>query len=204
MPKLLAQLDLDRCPHCNIDQPNLIVNSSFATTAITPPIQRHWKVYVCKRCGGVVTAWSFSETGDAHEVFPRPQGVPSQIPEPAKSYIAQAIDSRHSPAGAVMLAASAIDAMLKAKSYREGSLFSRIDKAAADHLITAEMARWAHNVRLDANEPRHADDESPLPSHDDGQRSISFALALAELLFVLPSTVSRGIEEAEKKPKGVA
>ena len=45
--------------------------------------------------------------------------------------------------------------MLKKKEYKKGSLYSRIDKAAEDHLITEEMAKWAHEVRLDSNEPRH-------------------------------------------------
>lgn len=43
-----------------------------------------------------------------------------------------------------MLAASAVDAMLKEKGLRQGSLFSRIDEAAQQHLITEEMKRWAH------------------------------------------------------------
>lgn len=96
-----------------------------------------------------------------------------------------------------MLAASSIDAMLKNKSYKEGSLYSRINKAAEDHLITSEMAKWAHNVRLDANEPRHADEAASLPSADDARRSIDFAIALGEFLFVLPSKVSRGLKDSE-------
>jgi hypothetical protein len=43
-----------------------------------------------------------------------------------------------------MLAASAVDSMLKDKGYKEGSLYKRIDTAAADHLITDGMAQWAH------------------------------------------------------------
>ena len=51
-----------------------------------------------------------------------------------------------------MLAASAVDSMLKEKGYKDGSLYKRIEQAAGDHLITAEMASWAHEVRLDAND----------------------------------------------------
>ena len=53
--------------------------------------------------------------------------------------------------------------MLKAKNYKDGTLYSRIQQAADDHLITSEMAKWAHQVSLDANEPRHADEAAPLP-----------------------------------------
>jgi hypothetical protein len=89
--------------------------------------------------------------------------------------------------------------MLKAKGYKEGSLYSRINKAAEDNLITKEMAEWAHEVRLDANDQRHSDDAAPLPGVDDAKRSIRFAWALAQFLFVLPATVKRGIEDAKPK-----
>jgi hypothetical protein len=91
-----------------------------------------------------------------------------------------------------MLTASAVDAMLKAKGLNNGSLYSRIDQAKDDHLITAEMATWAHEVRLDANDQRHADENAPLPNEADATRVITFAQALAEFLFVLPAKVARG------------
>ncbi len=98
----------------------------------------------------------------------------------------------HAPAGAVMLTASSVDAMLKAKGYKDGSLYARIEKAAEDHLITKDMRDWAHEVRLDANDQRHADEEAPLPSNADADRSLTFANALAEFLFVLPAKVAEG------------
>ena len=91
-----------------------------------------------------------------------------------------------------MLAASAVDAMLKFLEYKEGSLYARIRKAAEDHLITDEMQAWAHDVRLDANDLRHADENAGLPQEEDAKRVLDFAMALAEFLFVLPSRVRRG------------
>ena len=127
-------------------------------------------------------------------VFPEPSVVDEKLPSPAREYLIQAIDSLASPAGAVMLAASAVDAMLKSKGYTEGNLYPRINKAAGDHLITEEMALWAHEVRLEANDPRHADISNPLPTQQDATRSIDFVQALAQLLFVLPERVKRGRE----------
>ena len=98
----------------------------------------------------------------------------------------------HAPAGAVMLIASAVDAMLKNKGYKDGSLYERINKAAADHSITEEMAAWAHDIRLDANEQRHANESAPLPTEEDAARVLEFALALGEFLYVLPARVKRG------------
>jgi hypothetical protein len=37
----------------------------------------------------------------------------------------------------------------------EGSLYSRIEKAAADQILTGDTANWAHDVRLDANDQCH-------------------------------------------------
>jgi hypothetical protein len=93
-----------------------------------------------------------------------------------------------------MLAASAVDAMLKAKDLKSGSLYDRINKAAERHLITDEMARWAHDVRLDANDERHADENAELPTLEDAKRAIEFSLALAQFMFVLPERVRRGIQ----------
>ena len=95
-----------------------------------------------------------------------------------------------------MLAASAVDSMLKTKNYRDGSLYARIEQAAKDHLITQDMAKWAHEVRLDANDQRHADELSSLPTQDDARRCVDFAISLAQFLFVLPAQVQRGIADA--------
>jgi hypothetical protein len=86
--------------------------------------------------------------------------------------------------------------MLKAKDYTKGSLYRRIDQAAADNIITADMALWAHHVRLEANDVRHADADSPHATADQAKQSVEFAAALGHFLFVLPSRVRRGLEAA--------
>ncbi len=129
-------------------------------------------------------------------MYPSVSEIEESIPQNARSYLSQAVSSIHAPAGAVMLAASAVDAMLKAKNYKEGSLYKRIDQAAKDHLITEDMAKWAHDVRLDANDQRHADENASLPIEDDARRAVEFGLALAQFLFVLPARVRRGMGKA--------
>ncbi|HEX6728225.1 MAG TPA: hypothetical protein VF078_12810, partial [Nitrospira sp.] len=81
-----------------------------------------WRFYRCARCGGVVMGWARNLDHEAVELYPSGTAVDSNIPERAKAFLDQAINSLSSPAGAVMLAASAVDAMLKSKNYREGSL----------------------------------------------------------------------------------
>ena len=153
---------------------------------------RAWIVYTCRRCGGAILAASTQVNGEIQQMFPAAHDVDEAVPDTSRQYLTQAIDSRHAPAGAVMLAASSVDAMLKAKGYKDGSLYERIDKAVSDHLITNEMGLWAHEVRLEANGQRHADENFTLPTADDASRIIAFAEALAEFLFVLPARVSRG------------
>jgi hypothetical protein len=84
-----------------------------------------------------------------------------------------------------MLCASAVDAMLKEKGHQEGTLNQRINKAVEDHLLTQEMGDWAHHVRLEANDPRHADKDADIPTQEQAEQSIEFTEALAEILFVL-------------------
>lgn len=90
--------------------------------------------------------------------------------------------------------------MLKAKNYTEGNLYSRIDLAVADHLITKEMGVWAHQIRLEANDQRHADEKADLPTRQDAERCIDFAFALAQFLFVLPSRVQKGLTVSAPPP----
>jgi hypothetical protein len=82
--------------------------------------------------------------------------------------------------------------MLKDKGFKDGSLYSRIESAVAAHLITSEMGVWAHEIRLDANDQRHSDEQAPLPSEADAAKAIEFANALAQFLYVLPAMVVRG------------
>ena len=199
MPSLTNELELDRCPHCRVDKPSLFsIWGGASTTTHDGKNERRWKVYRCSRCGGAVLASALKEGDATLEIYPKPVSVEEQIPDPAKSYLQQAIDSKHSPAGAVMLCSSAVDAMLKELDYKKGNIHERIDKAVEDKLLTPEMGKWAHKVRLDSNEPRHADEQKPLPTPQDAQRSIDFVSSLGKILFVIPSMVETGLKEADE------
>ena len=191
-------LELDRCPHCRVSNPSAVQIHITSTRAYDDSDFRYWGLYCCLKCGGAIIASSYEERGIVIEMFPQSIEIDSSLPEKAKSFLHQAVESLHAPSGAIMLAASAIDAMLKEKGYKKGKLYPRINKASEDHLITKEMAEWAHEVRLNANDERHADENAELPKRDDAEKTVNFALALAEFLFVLPSKVQRGIKNATK------
>lgn len=196
MPKLISQLEISSCPHCGVNTPNVHQAHHMETRARSDSRHRYWKVYSCQRCGGVITAASDTQAGEIIEMYPSVTVIDESIPQTARSYLLQALNSLHAPAGAVMLSASAVDAMLKEKNYKTGSLYKRIDEAAKDHLITDDMARWAHEVRLDANDQRHADEAAVMPSESDARKCVDFSLALAQFLFVLPQRIQRGLSKA--------
>lgn len=136
------------------------------------------------------------------QLFPEPKSdeAAGELPRRAQGYLGEAIRAMNggAPAAAIMACASAVDSMLKEKGFRTGSLYARIDEAAKKLVITGDMATWAHQVRLDANDQRHADEEAEIPAKPDAERCIKFVETLGEILFVLPTRVSRGIEDASK------
>lgn len=153
---------------------------------------RQWSAFRCTTCGGVVMTMCQSASHPITKIWPESESVSLAVPDRAREYLSQALGSLHAPAGAVMLAAASVDSMLKEKGLKTGSLYSRIDDASKSHLITEEMAMWAHEVRLDANDQRHADENALLPTREDAERVIEFTQALAQFLFILPALVTRG------------
>ncbi|MFA5850961.1 MAG: DUF4145 domain-containing protein [Bacteroidales bacterium] len=204
MINLEDTLKLERCPHCSVDNPNLVtVHQEFPTNSDNGYNPRQWRIYRCLRCGGVVTAACNKGSRQVIELYPSVKTVNDVLPHKVKTYLQQAIDSVFAPSGAVMLCASSVDSMLKENGLINGSLYSRIKLAQEQGLLTEAMATWAHQVRLDANDQRHSDTEAILPTVQDAKQAIEFTQTLAEFLFVLPSKVTRGIEATkvqEEKP----
>jgi hypothetical protein len=198
MPSLTNILELNRCPHCNVDHPSLPSIFNTRTNAHSGDNERFWGIYNCTRCGGLITAASPQENGVINEYYPSGDEIDDSVPGAAREYLSQAIQTIFAPAGSVMLSARSVDVMLKEKGYTEGSLYTRINKAAEEHLITNEMARWADEIRLDANDPKHADAQVSLPTEDDARNCVEFATALAQFLFVLPARVQRGLADTEQ------
>lgn len=205
---------LSRCPHCRSAKPTLRL-SGLMYREINPGKleQEAWATYQCTSCYNPInfltTAQFFGEPSDQLRYFQQykppllkmqPDGTDdfSDWPERARRYMEQAVDTLHAPDAAVMLAGSAVDAMLKEKELNHGSVYVRIEKAVKEHLLTREMGEWAHSVRLSANSPRHADIDAPHASAEEASASLDFTKALGLFLFVLPARVKRGKEAAEQ------
>jgi hypothetical protein len=213
-------LGLSRCPHCSIAHPTFtqlwkakdFVKGARETELIL--LGRIWAVYVCTTCGDAVLCASgevrkvnnalvFPHGGvdTVALIFPKAPTVNEELPERAQIYLRQAVESLHAPDGAAVLVASAVDAMLKDKTFTDGSLYSRIKAAVDAHVLTPSMGDWAHRIRLDANDVRHADNENPHRTREEAKQLVDFAIALGQFLYVLPAKVAAGLEASTPAAK---
>lgn len=196
--------NVNRCPHCNISSPYLYLvwssKNGEGTTRTDGQSRKAWAAYACRTCGGIVTAEGYGAyMGNAAAyIYPKAKQAHEDIPQIARTFLQQAYETLHAPDAAAVMAGSAVDAMLKHHDYTEGSLYSRIDKALKDNLLTKGMADWAHEVRLGSNRPRHADAERPHVTHNEARQSVEFAEALGNFLFVLTAKIDRGIIAARE------
>lgn len=204
MPEMLIQLQMGRCPHCSVASPLLTMVWSTKDGEGSPRSdgqnRRVWAAYACSTCGGIVTAVARNQYlgRSAEKIFPSPKTAHEDIPDVARNFLQQAFNVLHAPDAAAVMAGSAVDAMLKNKEYTEGSLYTRIDQALADGVLTQGMAEWAHSVRLGSNRPRHSDAENPHVTPDEAKQSVEFAEALGNFLFVLTARIERGIAAAQE------
>lgn len=185
---------VSNCPHCGVAAPVL----QAKWLANNDPIPRgdqgspsRWGVYACTSCGHLITAKGQPGAGVNNplivQIYPDLWEVDELVPDQIRNYLSQAHQTLASPDASVVMSASSIDAMLKDNELTEGSLYARIDQAVAQGLLTQKMADWAHRVRLDANNPRHADADTPHMTREDARRAFDFANALTEYLYILPS-----------------
>jgi hypothetical protein len=167
-----------------------------------------WAVYTTTCCEGFLSAKGpFIAEGVPIEawgefpieaIYPGSRRAAPEIPEPARYFLQQAFETLHAPDAAVMVAGSAVDAMLKHRGLTEGSVHARIEEAVKKNILTPAMGEWAHVVRLESNRPRHADEKEPHVSPEEAQQSVEFTDALGLFLFVLSSRIKIGLEAAKK------
>jgi Domain of unknown function (DUF4145) len=201
-----AHLDLDRCPHCNVANPALELKHQFDAAPARANLMAQrgigyvWHIYMCRTCAGLVSAAAvrtdprsmYGQSGNRIPllwIIPAPKYLDKNLPSRVAHYLGQAQESVASPSASIVMSASAIDAMLKEKGLKDGSLFTRINKAAETGIITKDMAHVAHDVRLGANDERHADEDTALTTDEDARRCLEFAEAIAEMIFILPTRV---------------
>lgn len=198
---------LENCPQCGVSNPNLSYVTHVPHPHVSSDTRSCWIIYQCSTCHdivagrGIFTVLNLTQRPNstldnnprmADALIPASRTVDADLPPSARRYLIQAINSLNAPDGAVMLAGSAVDAMLKVAGYVDGSAYARIEKAVSDHILTPAMREWAHSVRIESNKPRHADVDQPHATKEIAEQTIRFAEALGEYLFALPSRIERG------------
>ncbi|UHG92531.1 DUF4145 domain-containing protein [Spirosoma oryzicola] len=203
-----STLKLNNCPHCWVDTPNLVSRHTLDTDSDEKDEPQKWGVYACVRCGGVILALSYPPSTEVIETYPSTEVVNQALPEQVKRFLGQAMRTLSTPDASVIMSNSAVDMMLKEKGYDDpkASVYHRIIQAVTDGLLTEEMGEWAHDIRLESNNPRHADLKAIPAELSDAKRCLEFAKVLGEFLFVLPSKVKRGLknevdDQSKRRPK---
>ena len=118
MQELGKQLILDSCPHCGRANPVLTRVSAFIETEDHARTnKRWWCMYKCTTCGYTITAGGYKQSNNATQtgirwIYPSTPTISESIPDKAREFLRQAQNTFHAPTGAIMLCASAIDAML--------------------------------------------------------------------------------------------
>jgi hypothetical protein len=126
--------------------------------------------------------------------------APDHLPPNVRAFFLEAaanVKSGPNAAGAMLR--KSIDVSLKVVAPdAKGTLFSRIDQAAKQNIITKELAEWAHHVRLGGNDA--AQDEDPI-TPEEAQQLYKFTELLLMYLFTLPGMLTEQRKETGSHPQ---
>jgi hypothetical protein len=116
-----------------------------------------------------------------------------EIPQRPRTMLQDAHDSRRSPVACVSAAVRAVEAMLAEKGYnnRKGGLIGRIKQAVADGRLPGVMQAWALDVREIGTDTHTDEAPAPLPDEREAERALSYAIQLANYLFVMPAQIEK-------------
>lgn len=212
---------IPQCPRCQRANPVFAIVGDRRNVAVTANSSVFYRVaiYRCTSCDGSVLAESrrrdsptISPEERALFIFPKSETISTDIPSRPRGFLTDALNSLNAPSASIMATCSAIDAMLKEKGIgrfdkggKERSLNKRIEIAVEDGVLTKDMAQWAHKVRLDANDQRHADEDAEPATADQAKSVFELAKGLGEVLFVLPARVAEAHgEEPSESGTGAA
>src|SRR5260221_904627 len=162
---------ISQCPYCGTGRPQVALLNEYGTRG-----DRRWATYTVTCCGGVLLAQGPENNAlpnaPMERLYPEVRTAAAEIPQPARTYLQQAFGTLNAPDAAAVMAGSAVDAMLKHFGLVKGSVYHRIDEAVEKQIRTEAMGKWAHEVRLGANRPRHADKENPHVSPKEARQSV--------------------------------
>lgn len=128
-----------------------------------------------------------------------PSKSPEHVPPiAAKAFIEGAdnlLDGRYTSAVAMFRRSLDVATQQYSDEVTAWKLEKRIDKFAAEGLITKDLKEWAHKIRLDGNEAVHGLDE---PTKDAAQELQLFTELILTYLFTLPAKVKANLPADQK------
>ena len=200
---MAKELILDRCPYCNIAKPFMAHISSHMIAKEHEVLLHILDIYECSSCHNFIIHKQipkiyFGDTEFISLIIPKEKTYDKNIPDKARNDLTAAYETLHQPKASIIMSSRAVETMLQIKGYNDNYLNDKIIAAHGAGILTDDMKKWADEVRLDANKERHAALADNPPSKEDAERTLSFAETIAEILFVIPSKVTRGISASSQ------
>ncbi|MFJ5253770.1 DUF4145 domain-containing protein [Pseudomonas sp. NPDC088414] len=203
MPQYVATLD---CPHCKTTK------SGMRSTSLIFNGIDYRVPLTCPHCDEIVivgadadtkferTAWTASTVfnlDDRNSVIQRQhlqypkdmkREVPDDVPEKIGNTYEEALDNLHRGKyeTSILLCGKAMDLATKGMD-QTWKLEKRLKTLAADGKITAAMADWAQEIRIDRNAAIHEDDEF---TQRDAEDIVAFTEAFLTYIYTLPALIN--------------
>ena len=200
------------CPHCGtrsvafgiVAEHNgpVRINTSWDTLAICGYCNRG--VLANFECYTDNTPMELLQYGRGEQLsYPKiyPSGTsneaPSHIPDNVKRFYEQGVDNlqKNWDASGSMFR-KALEAALKHKfPHGKGTLYDRIEDAKSVGGLTADLAKWSHQIRLDGRNAVH--EEEPY-SKEEAERLCAFTNLVLQYLFTLPGMLKEAQGDVEE------
>jgi HEPN domain-containing protein len=123
--------------------------------------------------------------------------VPNDVPEKIGNAYEEALDNLHRGKyeTSVLLCGKALDLSTKGMD-AAWKLDQRLKKLAADGKITAAMADWAQEIRVDRNAAIHEDEDF---TQKDAEDIVTFTEAFLTYIYTLPALINSRREKPEEE-----
>jgi hypothetical protein len=200
----VPQLSLE-CPHCHTEKIGFVPRGAWP---VKPGTNLVLMFLQCEGCGqgltvvltsapATVNTWiagGASSPGPIAATYPQPKAsqAPADVPLQVSAAYLSGLDNLKRKGGtnaAAIMFRRTVEIALKTMPSPPGghNLQTRIDNLPPD-VATPAMKKWAHHIRLDANEAAHEPEEF---SEEDAKQLQIFAGMFLTYAFTLPKMLER-------------
>ena len=192
------------CPTCNIQTEAKVIAHGQGVYQSSAPgsieeVDAEFRseilyIALCRRCNSpflvkqsIFRVPAEFETVSSQEVlYPLSTRLPLDgVPEPVMRAYEQAIRcfTASSFDACALMCRRCLEALCKAHGISTGSLQSKLEELANQHIIDTRLVEWAHGIRIVGNEAAH-DTDAEL-NKDDARDSLDFTEAILMYIFAL-------------------